>query len=469
MDFEYCKSERGHPVVIHRGYMYVKEREQLSKTIWKCREAQKRKCRGRLHISEDTVVKQTEHNHVPDAAKVAVCKALTSMKNEAFASHLPTQTVVANTFALLDDAAAGQAPMIKTLKRTVQRYRNEVRRHPVNPRNQEELVLVAPFTKTVDGRQFLLHDNHSKENRILIFLTDRNLNLLESNGHWFVDGTFKTVPSLFSQLFTVHVLKSEQVFAAAYVLMMKRTEESYREVLQQLKTLRPNLRPSSIMMDFEIQVMKAVQREFPGCGIRGCFFHFSQCLWRKIQEHGLQVTYTNDPEFAIQVRMLTSLAFVRKEDVVTVFEALIDSEFFQENENVLLPLVSYVEDVWIGRLDRRGGRKQPRFSHDVWNLYSSVTEGLPRTNNAVEGWHTGFSTMIAASHASIFSFIEALKKDEVLSRQRQHELELGNPRTGSKRIYRDTTKRIEAIVEEYAVREPLEYLRALAHNFQLQV
>lgn len=124
--------------------------------------------------------------------------------------------------------------------------------------------------------------------------------------------------------------------------------------------------------------------------------------------------------------------------------------------------------MWIGRLDRRGGRKQPRFSHDIWNVFSSVAESLPRTNNAVEGWHTGFSSMIVANHATIYSFIEAFKKDEILSRQQQQELELGNPRPASRKLYRDTTKHIESIVKEYGIRKPMEYLRASAHNFQLQ-
>ena len=124
--------------------------------------------------------------------------------------------------------------------------------------------------------------------------------------------------------------------------------------------------------------------------------------------------------------MLTSLAFVPTEDVVTVFEKLLDSQYFRDNEDTLLPIINYMEDVWVGRLDRRGERRQPMFSHDIWNLYSSVKDGLPKTNNAIEGWHTAFSSMIATSHASIFNFIDAIKKDEVLTNYKLQESECGD-------------------------------------------
>jgi len=54
------------------------------------------------------------------------------------------------------------------MKRTVFRCRNQARGYPKNPRNLEELILVEPFTLTIDGRGFLLFDNAPYEDKILI-------------------------------------------------------------------------------------------------------------------------------------------------------------------------------------------------------------------------------------------------------------------------------------------------------------
>jgi hypothetical protein len=58
-------------------------------------------------------------------------------------------------------------------------------------------------SKTDKGEQFLLLDSKDKD-RILMFATRRNLDFLIKSQEWFVDGTFKIVPKLFYQLFTIH-------------------------------------------------------------------------------------------------------------------------------------------------------------------------------------------------------------------------------------------------------------------------
>jgi len=42
--------------------------------------------------------------------------------------------------------------------------------------------------------------------RILMFGTMENINGIQQNEHWFVDGTFKVAPVLFYQVFTIHAM-----------------------------------------------------------------------------------------------------------------------------------------------------------------------------------------------------------------------------------------------------------------------
>jgi len=84
---------------------------------------------------------------------------------------------------------------------------------------------------------------------------------------------------------------------------------------------------------------------YPSCQITACFFHVSQCLWRKIQQEGLQTIYSTDVDFAVNAKMLAALAFVPLQDIVKAFEELIN--YLPES---ILPIADYFEDNFIGRL-----------------------------------------------------------------------------------------------------------------------
>ena len=61
-------------------------------------------------------------------------------------------------------------------------------------------------------------------------------------------------------------------------------------------------------LDYEVSALEAIQEVFASADRRGCFFHFTQCIWRKVQNSGLQAEY-KDPEVKF-VRSLGALALV---------------------------------------------------------------------------------------------------------------------------------------------------------------
>lgn len=82
------------------------------------------------------------------------------------------------------------------------------------------------------------------------------------------------------------------------------------------------------------------------------------------------------------------------------------------------PIIDYFEDMYIGGKSSIIRNRYiftlilfkilNLFYIGIWNCYASVVNKLPRTNNSVEGWHRGFSTM-AGKHPTIFKFIEFLR------------------------------------------------------------
>ena len=53
--------------------------------------------------------------------------------------------------------------------------------------------------------------------------------------HWCVDATFKRVPSLYMQLFSIHVFEGDKLIPFIYCLLTAKTRVMYSEVFGYLK------------------------------------------------------------------------------------------------------------------------------------------------------------------------------------------------------------------------------------------
>jgi hypothetical protein len=107
----------------------------------------------------------------------------------------------------------------------------------------EELTIPDEYKITTNGEPFLLYESFSKnieEKRILIFSTEKNVNLLLESKHWFVDGTFSYCPSLFVQLYTIHSIIACNIVPLVYILLPNKKEITYRRMFLALNILKPN-------------------------------------------------------------------------------------------------------------------------------------------------------------------------------------------------------------------------------------
>ena len=148
------------------------------------------------------------------------------------------------------------------------------------------------------------------------------LHFLTANSNWMADGTFKMAPQLFFQLYTIHAIRDNLVFPCLCALLGRKNRRTYEEMWRLIKMYAPNLNPRFCILDFELAAKSAIISAFPHIEVRGCFFHLSQSIWRKIQDLGLKVTYTDDEDTRLYCRMLASLAFLPPEKITEHFEEL---------------------------------------------------------------------------------------------------------------------------------------------------
>ena len=52
--------------------------------------------------------------------------------------------------------------------------------------------------------------------------------------------------------------------------------------------------PSSVLSNFEQALINALQLNFPTAEHRDCYYHYSQAIWQKVQDLGLQELYRSE-------------------------------------------------------------------------------------------------------------------------------------------------------------------------------
>ncbi|KAJ4444459.1 hypothetical protein ANN_06251 [Periplaneta americana] len=167
---------------------------------------------------------------------------------------------------------------------------------------------------------------------------------------------------------------------------------------------------------------------------------------------------------------MISIPFVPLEDVQAVFVSLIDNI-----EPDIMDLALHMGRTCIRRTPVRGRKRAmaPRFAPQIWNTYKQVLAGQHRITNVAEGWYNRFQKHIVTHHASVWKFIEFIKKN-----QRNNEIIiiqlLGghlNVRHPIKRSYLQNLGRVEEIVRNYShyneeghIRT---YLKAISYHLKL--
>jgi len=172
-----------------------------------------------------------------------------------------------------------------------------------------------------------------------------------------MDGTFKTVPTIFYQLYTIHAPVGAEdnfrILPIVYVLLTNKTEELYRHMFEELVDFAEendiHLQPLIILTDFEKAAINAMRSEFPNVTNKRCFFHLGQNGWRKIQRCGLASRYGNDEHFSIMLRQLFALAFLPSHEIPVAFDLLKQEIPLEANE-----IVQWFEENYVyGRVRRQ--------------------------------------------------------------------------------------------------------------------
>eukprot|EP00102_Acyrthosiphon_pisum_P023026 XP_016660236.1 PREDICTED: uncharacterized protein LOC107883855 [Acyrthosiphon pisum] len=161
--------------------------------------------------------------------------------------------------------------------------------------------------------------------------------------------------------------------------MSRKTERAYTALFNKILSIVPEWQPQTIIVDFERAAIAAIRRFFPNTTIRGCWFHSSQVVWRKVANIGLIDICSNQRGAYDTVHMLMALPLLPTNCIAEGFETVrayyienVQSLISNNNDYNFTLLFEYYRSTWLAGINA-----------DIL----SVSDTVWRTNNVLEVSH----------------------------------------------------------------------------------
>ncbi|KAG0419572.1 hypothetical protein EQH57_0473 [Dictyocoela roeselum] len=255
-----------------------------------------------MDINNLNVLKFVPHYHPEETERLIKLKINETIKNALEDKNSKLIDVIHKSLNLLSEDEKNNLPNLKNLNDYF------IRRKRLSGINKQTDEILYIYKYTHDNKIFLQYDSNNDKNRILIWISNHQKIILENTNYWLCDATFDTTTKNFSQLLILHGLYFNKTIPCAFILMMKKSTDSYNEVFSFIKRHISN-KPEYISIDFELQLFNTISNIYPSTKIFGCLFHFSQILIRDLRGPLLE-RYKTDAAFKKFVKFHYFLAFV---------------------------------------------------------------------------------------------------------------------------------------------------------------
>mgnify|MGYP000265238167 CR=1 FL=1 len=493
-------------------------KDKLSKDgrtqFWRCQDVGS--CKGRLHTSVESneVLRIVgTHSDEPDPTNLEMCRKISSLKELAMQSQETPLQLIESVFESTSQAAKLFAPSHDTLSKIVNRAKKKASRAPAVPKDRASIRIPENYatyeTAEKSRENFLIGDSGKNSNcftmesicslkyfgskaaiasgvlshsithfgfstgegdarRILVFGRQSSGDWMQFVRKLYVDGTFSLAPDLFYQIVVILAERNGLVIPICYALLPDKRPDSYKRMIQMIKSAWPALKPEAVSTDFEKSLMNAFSAAFPEATIQGCLFHLAQNLKKKLSRLNLMSRYQTDEDFSLAARMITALAFVPPMSLNVAI-----AELAAHLPEELLPVLKYFEKYYVGQLLRLlpgGGvlRKDPLFPVHTWSVHDRTLDRAARTNNYAEAAHRRLQTELAVRHPSLWRFINGLKKVQRHRDLLYARFIAGHAPIAKRKRYLEADKRLFALVNKFDELLPIEFLQGVASNFTMK-
>lgn len=142
---KYITSQRSRRLLVDTdGYIYQFQKSRKdgnNRSVWRCRQYKRNWCRCTLYTESSVIIYSSgNHKHPPDNKRVGCMELVRDIKENAADMGKSTQQIVEEAFKTCQISNTGEAlPLLKSLKRAVQRERAKLRN--INKKTDQGLSL----------------------------------------------------------------------------------------------------------------------------------------------------------------------------------------------------------------------------------------------------------------------------------------------------------------------------------------
>ena len=246
------------------------KKKYFNSILWRCIRTN---CSASISISNaDTILRvNQDHNHLIDPNDIEILKLRHKLKQEAQTTSVSIDKIVEFEYSNMITAAKisdsiVKFPTIKTLKNTVTKQRRQIT--PSLPKSIKDLPSPIPilYTLNKNNTNFLLFDGCLGGKRGLIFASEDDIKYLAYQKFWYAHGTFYTSPSIFYQIYSIHVFDEGLSTPCVYALLADKSEATYYDLFSILmkKIIETSniIQLESITIDFELAVKNTFYKHF---------------------------------------------------------------------------------------------------------------------------------------------------------------------------------------------------------------
>jgi hypothetical protein len=438
-EIRYLNSQRNNTMLLYRAYVFNLHSKNENSVRWRC---STRKCKAYIIIKHDIeVFCSNDHTHPNDELKIVKLSLLGKLREKAKKTQNSAVEIITRETCSLNDESLSEIPKYSYLIDVIKKERNK--RDTFIPHMKQKIPLV--LQKTLQDKPFYRICDIASKEKVLVFYSDISMSFAAKTTTFLIDGTFKSVPSDFCQLITVHALIFGKVVPIFFALLTSKTEENYFDCFKVIK--EAGVKIENVIIDLEYGLKNAISRIFPGLNIYYCNFHFGQCIWRRVQFNKLGCSYRNNASFSKVIRMYLNLAFFPLLDIEKAY-AIIKKKTRELNlTELLVDFDLYFKVNFIG--SETPIIKEPKFCKLMWNCFSRIESDLPRTTNSVEAWHRGLNASNARRHPNLGSFITILQNEEEKVRIKLSQWSKGRIEINNQNLVHD--EKLRVLIRNYSI------------------